>query len=66
LFTPSTSERPFSRVTQGLSVLFRSPPTPQMASPATRSNSVETHFGSGFGSAVHAVPWNCRRSHGIA
>jgi hypothetical protein len=56
LTTPSTSKTPFSRVAQGLLVLFRSPPTLQMAYLATGRNSVENCFGSDFGSAVHGVP----------
>jgi hypothetical protein len=35
---PGTSEKPFSRVAQGLPPLFRSPSTPQLADPATGSN----------------------------
>src|SRR5215204_3858389 len=52
VLTPSTSEKPFSLVAQGLLPLFRSLSTPRMADPATGSNSVESRFGSHFGSAV--------------
>jgi len=57
LLTPSTSERPFFRVAQGLSLLMGSPPALQMAFPATISNSVENRIGSAFGSVILVVPF---------
>jgi hypothetical protein len=55
LFTPLTSETPFSPVALGLFLLLTSPPTPRMAILATGSNSVEMRFGSGFGSASNPI-----------